>query len=111
MNFQSIIQEQNKEFDRRLKDEKQAKYNIDHSKKQKSVSEIVGKYNLHEMSSDYLNMSSYYFDSKKKYLWCVVNTDFNDMYFHKPSLQEYEHIGKLNNLDLKNYYKQPAILQ
>ena len=59
----------------------------------KNIEQIVLKYNLKKLKSDYLDMNTYYIDSNGNILYsCAINSPN----ISKASYSEAEHIRKLN---------------
>jgi hypothetical protein len=69
-------------------------------KRQNNIQKIIEKYKLKKLNSDYLDMSSFYYDKLNRYIWQVKNIGQEIPFFYKPETEIYLHIKKLNNIDL-----------
>lgn len=61
---------------------------------------------LRELSSDYFDMSTFYYDSTTNFVWELDNS-MVARGLYKPNLQVYQHICELNKIK-GNYWEQPA---
>jgi len=59
--------------------------------------QLITKYNLIELASDYFNMSSYYLDPSSKTIVEIENT--GPVYLRKPSYDIVQHLIQLNKLN------------
>jgi len=82
---------------------------IMNSDKQRQIQNIVNKYLLVLLDSDYLDTSSFYLDRTTHFIWQVVNTDPGNAIFFKPSEDIAQHIAQLNNITQNRYNTQPGI--
>src|SRR5689334_5102079 len=87
------------EPERRCKVEREAELN---KNKIERVQAKITADNLKELKSDYLNMSSYYYDERKDVVYEVDNRSFSGVDFFKPMDYVEEHIRELNGLKKHN---------
>ncbi len=86
------------------------------SRLRQRVDMIVQRKGLRELESDYLGMSSYYFEPASQSVWEVVWVPASNLSapFRKPSQNEVMHLLTLNRLTVPNmmriYSEQPMTL-
>jgi hypothetical protein len=83
---------------------------IRYEERQSKLSEIKKMYGLEELKSDYYNMTTYYYQRNKGYIWGFENSVNNIGVLFKPQKNEFEHIKRLNQIFNDNFYIQPSII-
>lgn len=94
-------------------EEKKKIIDENYMKRQENIKKIICKHKLKKLDSDYMDMSLFYLDPIKDFIWQVQNIGKEIPIFYKPKNEIFSHIKKLNEINNSNILinLQPNILE